>query len=182
MGARSPYSRQYASSGSDYVRSLPLFPLTRISISIFLAHFSENWGYISLSPLFAGNFFSVAFGRNLDAHEREAATDNINDTSRFSSPSANSTIASVVRAPPLTGSQIQKPANLRDVVRLAAPECRQGRLCYVDTLYITVAACALALGLSVWAGLRDRRKLGVAAEKQRERRDVIGPVMFGSDD
>ncbi|KAJ3740820.1 major facilitator superfamily domain-containing protein [Lentinula detonsa] len=37
-----------------------------------LPHFSENWGYLSLSPLFGGNIFSVAFGRNLDAHERSA--------------------------------------------------------------------------------------------------------------
>ncbi|KAJ4472799.1 major facilitator superfamily domain-containing protein [Lentinula edodes] len=37
-----------------------------------LPHFSENWGYLSLSPLFGGNIFSVAFGRNLDAHERPA--------------------------------------------------------------------------------------------------------------
>jgi hypothetical protein len=31
------------------------------------AHFSENWGYLSLSPIMAGNFFSLIFGRNLDA-------------------------------------------------------------------------------------------------------------------
>ncbi|GLB33202.1 putative MFS general substrate transporter [Lyophyllum shimeji] len=34
-----------------------------------MPHFSENWGYLSISPIFAGNLFSVAFGRNLDAHE-----------------------------------------------------------------------------------------------------------------
>jgi hypothetical protein len=32
------------------------------------AHFSENWGYMSLSPVLGGNLFSVAFGRILDAH------------------------------------------------------------------------------------------------------------------
>ena len=31
------------------------------------AHFSENWGYLSLSPIVAGNIFSLVFGRNLDA-------------------------------------------------------------------------------------------------------------------
>ena len=35
-----------------------------------LAHFSENWGYLSLAPMVGGNVFSVAFGRNLDAHEK----------------------------------------------------------------------------------------------------------------
>ncbi|KAF9460956.1 major facilitator superfamily domain-containing protein [Collybia nuda] len=37
-----------------------------------ILHFSENWGYLSLSPMFAGNLFSVAFGRNMDAHETPA--------------------------------------------------------------------------------------------------------------
>jgi hypothetical protein len=32
------------------------------------AHFSENWGYLSLSPVLGGNLFSIAFGRNLDSH------------------------------------------------------------------------------------------------------------------
>ncbi|KIJ96456.1 hypothetical protein K443DRAFT_107199 [Laccaria amethystina LaAM-08-1] len=33
-----------------------------------MPHFSENWGYLSLSPMAAGNFFSLVFGRNLDMH------------------------------------------------------------------------------------------------------------------
>ncbi|TFK35096.1 major facilitator superfamily domain-containing protein [Crucibulum laeve] len=39
-----------------------------------LPHFSENWGYLSMSPMLAGNFFSVIFGRNLDAHEAAPKT------------------------------------------------------------------------------------------------------------
>ena len=35
-----------------------------------LAHFSENWGYLCISPIVAGNLFSLIFGRNLDAHEK----------------------------------------------------------------------------------------------------------------
>ncbi|KJA16098.1 hypothetical protein HYPSUDRAFT_47749 [Hypholoma sublateritium FD-334 SS-4] len=34
-----------------------------------MPHFSENWGYLSMSPMAAGNFFSLIFGRNLDAHD-----------------------------------------------------------------------------------------------------------------
>ncbi|PFH47164.1 hypothetical protein AMATHDRAFT_152811 [Amanita thiersii Skay4041] len=34
-----------------------------------MPHFSENWGYLSMAPMVAGNLFSVAFGRNLDAHD-----------------------------------------------------------------------------------------------------------------
>jgi hypothetical protein len=33
-----------------------------------LAHFSENWGFMSLSPLLGGNIFSITFGRILDSH------------------------------------------------------------------------------------------------------------------
>jgi hypothetical protein len=34
-----------------------------------IAHFSENWGGISVFPVLGGNLLSIAFGRNLDAHE-----------------------------------------------------------------------------------------------------------------
>ncbi|KAJ3509070.1 hypothetical protein NLJ89_g5413 [Agrocybe chaxingu] len=37
-----------------------------------MPHFSENWGYLSMSPMVAGNLFSLVFGRNLDAHENAA--------------------------------------------------------------------------------------------------------------
>ena len=38
-----------------------------LNCHIKLAHFSQNWGYLSLSPI-PGNLFSVIFGWNLDAH------------------------------------------------------------------------------------------------------------------
>jgi hypothetical protein len=41
------------------------------------AHFSENWGYLSMSPMAGGNLFSLAFGLNLDAH---APADTANST------------------------------------------------------------------------------------------------------
>ena len=43
-------------------------PPFKILNAILSAHFSENWGYLSLSPMGAGNLFSLLFGRNLDAH------------------------------------------------------------------------------------------------------------------
>ncbi|KAF9648611.1 hypothetical protein BDM02DRAFT_2236725 [Thelephora ganbajun] len=33
-----------------------------------MAHFLENWGLVSLSPLVAGNVFSMTFGRIFDVH------------------------------------------------------------------------------------------------------------------
>ncbi|KAG6840372.1 hypothetical protein C0991_007147, partial [Blastosporella zonata] len=43
-----------------------------------MAHFSENWGYLSASPIVAGNLFALLFGWNLDAH-----TDLTNPASAF---------------------------------------------------------------------------------------------------
>ncbi|KAN0140077.1 MFS general substrate transporter [Lactarius tabidus] len=94
--------------------------LPTISIEWFgLAHFSENWGIISVFPVIGGNLFSLAFGRNLDAHE--PAPSPISD------------------APP----------------SISARQCLAGRECYVQSLYLNILACMLALALSVWAGRRD---------------------------
>jgi len=38
-----------------------------------IAHFSENWGLTCLSPLVAGNIFSLVFGRIFDAHSTHIA-------------------------------------------------------------------------------------------------------------
>ncbi|KAI0092889.1 major facilitator superfamily domain-containing protein [Irpex rosettiformis] len=53
--------------GLAYGGLFGLFP-TLVIEWFGLAHFSENWGFVSLSPLIGGNVFSIAFGRNLDAH------------------------------------------------------------------------------------------------------------------
>ncbi|KIK95475.1 hypothetical protein PAXRUDRAFT_378249 [Paxillus rubicundulus Ve08.2h10] len=37
-------------------------------------------------------------------------------------------------------------------------QCFDGRECYVDSLKVTMVACVISLGLSVWAGMRDRQK------------------------
>ncbi|KAJ7070365.1 major facilitator superfamily domain-containing protein [Mycena belliarum] len=59
--------------GLSYGTIFGLFPT--VCIEFFgLSHFSENWGFLSLSPLAGGNLFSIAFGRNLDAHEPGEST------------------------------------------------------------------------------------------------------------
>ena len=49
-----------------------LFTLQELTFSSlsngYTAHFSENWGLVSLSPLVMGNIFSMVFGRIFDAH------------------------------------------------------------------------------------------------------------------
>ncbi|KAJ7476903.1 major facilitator superfamily domain-containing protein [Mycena galericulata] len=59
--------------GLAYGTIFGLFPT--VCIEFFgLSHFSENWGFLSLSPMVGGNLFSIAFGRNLDAHESGEST------------------------------------------------------------------------------------------------------------
>ncbi|KAK7444060.1 hypothetical protein VKT23_015457 [Stygiomarasmius scandens] len=101
-----------------------------------LPHFSENWGYLSLSPLFGGNIFSVAFGRNLDAHE-----------SPITSPVA--------------------------VTELPVRQCLDGRLCYVDSLQLTIGACLLSMLLNAWAAWRDRRRSVIVNSNQFVRRPEV---------
>lgn len=118
--------------GLAYGGLFGLFPM--LTFEWFgMPHFSENWGFLALSPIFGGNLFSIAFGRNLDAHSPSS-------TERTSPPTLKSNLS---RADTPSESETQ---------------CIEGQSCYVASLYITVAACCLALVLSIWAGWRDRQK------------------------
>jgi hypothetical protein len=98
-----------------------------ISIAIHTAHFSQNWGFLCISPVIAGNLFSLAFGSNLDAHSRT-------------------------------------PEDVAPLKRGGLPisdddrQCLEGRLCYSESITLTIVACLVAFGLSVVAGYRDHRK------------------------
>jgi hypothetical protein len=122
--------------------SPPLFLAHHNLISLFLsiAHFSENWGYISLSPLVGGYIFSIAFGRNLDAHE------------------ARVQVVTLEPQPATSEDHIQ--STLRTLAKRLEPggQCLVGRECYVQSLYLTIGGCCVALLLSAWAGWRDRRR------------------------
>ena len=98
------------------------------------AHFSENWGYLSMSPMVSGNLFSIIFGRNFDAHEG-VQTDVI--------PSRSASLE-LTRDSGSTTS-----ADLR---------CIQGLECYVDTIYLTIGVTLLSILLSGWAGWRDKQR------------------------
>lgn len=84
----------------------------------------------------AGNIFSVAFGRNMDAHET-----------------------------PPTESDLGRRGGIG--VGDGPPLCLQGRLCYVEMLYVTMAACVLSMGLSIWAAWRDKHKIASARRPTR---------------
>jgi len=63
--------------GLAYGSAFSLFPT--VCLEWFgMPHFSENWGYLSLSPIGAGYLFSLVFGRNLDAHDSSPNHDALN--------------------------------------------------------------------------------------------------------
>ncbi|KAH9928843.1 major facilitator superfamily domain-containing protein [Fomitopsis serialis] len=129
--------RASALLGLAYGCMFGLFPT--ICIEWFgLPHFSENWGFVSLAPMLGSNIFSLAFGRNLDAHAPHAPE---SSSAASSSPS---------------------PRGILDLARRAglpgATQCLEGRACYRDSLKVTIAACFVALGLAMYSGWRDRRK------------------------
>ena len=68
-------------------------------------------------------------------------------------------------------------ANTTSLSRADSPseaQCFEGRSCYVSSLYITVAACCLALVLSIWAGWRDRqRSLSVGLARKTAPTEVV---------
>ncbi|THH01153.1 hypothetical protein EW145_g6962 [Phellinidium pouzarii] len=111
--------------GLAYGGVFGLYPT--IAIEWFgLAHFSENWGFVSLSPMIGGNLFSLAFGRNLDAHN------------------------------PPVGGVLHTRAGLP-----AGQQCFAGRDCYVSSLYLTLCACVLGFGLSLYAAWKDRKRMTI---------------------
>lgn len=126
------------------------------------AHFSENWGYMCMSTIFSGNFFSLIFGINLDRHSRLPS---IPSPSSFARPlldrslSPSSPFASLGLARYLSPlSQILPRAGLSSPASDESdrPLCVSGSQCYISTVYITTFATFLAILLSVYAGYRDR--------------------------
>ncbi|TFK53323.1 MFS general substrate transporter [Heliocybe sulcata] len=113
-----------------------------------MPHFSENWGFLSLAPLLGGNAFSIAFGRNLDAH---AAPE---DADQSVSPS----------------SRLTRRGGLP-----STHQCFDGGECYIASLYMTTVACLLALGLSIWVGWRDRKR-SITGPKEKPPMDVVWEV------
>ena len=100
------------------------------------AHFSENLGFISLATI-AGNLFSVMFGKNLDAH----------------------------RSSPVHDALLNPPPSSSNIQLYSAPQCLLGLRCYLDSIYLTVLATFLAVLLTIWAGYRDRLKMGITPDK-----------------
>ena len=117
----------------------PLFQVYWCWMVYFLflsAHFSENLGYLFVSPIFGGNLFSLLFGRNLDAHNKSSPPNHLSSHNTLTNP---------------------PPPSLVHVY--TAPQCSLGLNCYRDAIYLTMFATFLAIILSVWAGYRDWLKI-----------------------
>jgi hypothetical protein len=90
--------------------------------------------------VFAGNLFSLAFGRNLDAHSRPLED---------------------------VAEQLWRRGGLPSVD--SGRQCLEGRLCYVDSVKLTIVACIVGFMLSVVGAIQDRRK----REQMVPRREVV---------
>jgi hypothetical protein len=129
--------------GLAYGGLFGLFPT--IAIELFgIAHFSENWGFLSLSPMLGGNLFSIAFGRNLDAHSIIGT--------QIASPTTLNSTSNMIASRTAISSE---------------PQCLEGRDCYVASLYMTTAASCLALALGVWAGWKDQQKHAAVSSRAK---------------
>lgn len=123
------------SVGLAYGGTFGLLPV--ITIEWFgLNHFSQNWGFVSIAPVIAGNIFSLAFGKNYDSHAAHQ------DPPPSAPPSPPT--------PPTMSARVGLPTELL---------CYEGKECYVDSLSMTIVACLMAIVLSVYAGWLDRQRL-----------------------
>jgi hypothetical protein len=103
--------------------------------------------------MIAGNLFSLLFGWNFDR----------NDDKVLKHPAHNSTTpatAVAAAASAIIGARAGLPST--------EIRCSKGPECYVDSIYVTIAATFFTVGLSVWAGMRDRRKIKKALRRRRE--------------
>ncbi|KAH9853298.1 MFS general substrate transporter [Lenzites betulinus] len=137
--------------GAAYGGLFGLFP-TLVIEWFGLPHFSENWGFVSLSPMLGGNIFSIAFGRNLDSH----------GTDDEALPATNSTLSAALSSLSGSASTVATSFTTEGIhARGGLPSshhCIIGRECYVDSLKLTIVACTVALGLGIYASWRDLKK------------------------
>jgi len=106
-----------------------------------LKHYSENWGFVSIAPVIAGNVFSVAFGKNIDSHASTPSTMDLD----------------------LSSTYPHKPSLFPRGGLPSELLCYQGQECYVESLRMTTLACTAAILLSIYAGWLDRRKASLRA-------------------
>ncbi|ODN91358.1 hypothetical protein L198_05869 [Cryptococcus wingfieldii CBS 7118] len=115
-----------------------------------MRHFSQNWGWTSVAPIIGSNGFNLVFGKVYDAHTVR---------SPFPSP-AHVCLGAAVG--------VVKRAGGVPVPDDGSHDCLVGNQCYTTAFQLSSLACVLALGLSLWAGVR-RERMG----RERRRRVLM---------
>ncbi|WWD21864.1 hypothetical protein CI109_106352 [Kwoniella shandongensis] len=101
-----------------------------------MKHFSQNWGWIAVSPVIGSNVFNLLFGRVYDAHT-------------VGNLGTSDDLVAAVRGLMKRGGMVLPDDGSHD--------CLVGEACYGTAFKISTAGTLLALGLSVWAGFRRER-------------------------
>lgn len=147
-----------------------------------LAHFSQNYGWSTLAPVLGGNAFNLLFGElhgsvttawDVESEEPDSASPFTNLPGRVYDSNTQSRIG----APPPhrggggseTNRHIEAAAALLSRAGVAevdvdGQQCLLGASCYATAFKISALGCLVALGLSIYAGLRRERK---SAERRR---------------
>jgi hypothetical protein len=125
-----------------------------------IAHFSENWGYLQLAPMAAGNIFMIFFGRNLDAHEAQSHSQKL--AARAIDRALKKTRTDLSSSSSVATALMRKAAEL--VPSGETPQCLDGKECYVAALHLTSVMTFGCVLLSIWVAWRDRRRLAIGSD------------------
>ena len=99
-----------------------------------MKHFSQNYGFLSLSPVLAGNIFNLMFGRIYDSHvPRDDSSHHLRSIARY----AQDVFRTAASAP--TPEAHEGKHHL----------CMEGEECYRQVFEITVVGCMVAVGFSI---------------------------------
>jgi MFS family permease len=117
LNVTNPHALGFVSglSGLGYGFLFGVFP--SIVAETFGIHgLSQNWGFMTISPIVSGNIFNLFYGAIFDKH-----SDIDGDGNRV---------------------------------------CHEGLECYRSAYLITLASCALGLGVTLWVIRQDKRNRG----------------------
>lgn len=102
-----------------------------------MAHFSQNYGFVSLSPVVAGNVFNLLFGRIYDSHVLKDVSNSLLGTA----------LSATVEA--FRHKKGKTDKDIDDGHAGARHLCMEGEECYRQVFVITTIGCAIAIVLSI---------------------------------
>lgn len=102
-----------------------------------MAHFSQNYGFVSLSPVVAGNVFNLLFGRIYDSHVPKDDSNAVFSTA----------LSAAIQA--FKHKNGKADSGVDDGHAGARHLCMEGEECYRQVFVITTVGCAVAIVLSI---------------------------------